>query len=75
MAHLQELRQTISLLANRLFAERGFEGTTIADIAGAAGVSKMTVSNYFGRKEDLFFDATEECTNAPARAVAGACPR
>ena len=76
MAQLRELkkqqtRRTISGLARRLFAERGFEGTTIADIAEAAGVSKMTVTNYFPRKEDLCFDAHEEFVRVPSRIVAG----
>ena len=39
-----------------LFLERGFEAVSVAEIAEAAGVSKMTVFNYFPRKEDLFFD-------------------
>ncbi|MBY8884876.1 TetR/AcrR family transcriptional regulator [Streptomyces sp. PTM05] len=74
MAQLRELkkqqtRQTISHVATGLFIERGFERTTIADIARAAGVSKMTVTNYFPRKEDLFFDAAEELIEGPARTV------
>lgn len=66
----QQTRQTISHVATGLFIERGFERTTIADIAAAAGVSKMTVTNYFPRKEDLFFDAADTVINAPARTVA-----
>jgi len=53
-------RQAISNTATQLFIERGFENVTIAEIAAAANVSKMTVSNYFPRKEDLFFDREEE---------------
>jgi AcrR family transcriptional regulator len=76
MAQLRELkkqqtRQTISHVATGLFIERGFERTTIADIAAAAGVSKMTVTNYFPRKEDLFFDAADTIVAWPARTVAG----
>lgn len=75
MAQLRELkkqqtRQSISHAATRMFIERGFEATTIADIAQAAGVSKMTVTNYFPRKEDLFFDAHEDVVNGPSRTVA-----
>ena len=66
----QQTRQTISNVATGLFIERGFERTTIADIADAAGVSKMTVTNYFPRKEDLFFDAADVVINAPAATVA-----
>jgi AcrR family transcriptional regulator len=37
----------------RLFTERGYEKTTIADIAEAADVASMTVFRYFPTKEDL----------------------
>jgi AcrR family transcriptional regulator len=43
-----------------LFAERGFDNVSVTDVAEAAGVSKMTVFNYFPRKEDLFFDRAPE---------------
>ncbi len=39
--------------ALRLFGERGVEGTTIRDIARAAGVSGGLVRHHFGSKEDL----------------------
>jgi AcrR family transcriptional regulator len=37
-----------------LFARNGFEGTSVDDIAGLAGVSKQTVYSHFGSKENLF---------------------
>jgi AcrR family transcriptional regulator len=37
----------------RLFAERGYDATTVADVAAAAEVSSMRVSRYFPAKEDL----------------------
>lgn len=46
----RETRQLISDHATRLFIERGFEHTTIAEIADAARVAKKTVTNYFPRK-------------------------
>src|SRR2546421_11996634 len=52
----QATRQLISNVATGLFIERGFEEVTVAEIAEAAGVSKMTVVNYFPREEDLFLD-------------------
>jgi AcrR family transcriptional regulator len=39
--------------AMRLFAERGYDATTVADVAAAAEVSSMTVFRYFPAKEDL----------------------
>jgi AcrR family transcriptional regulator len=53
-------RLAISDVATRLFVERGFDNVTVAEIAEAANVAKMTVFNYFPRKEDLFFDREEE---------------
>jgi AcrR family transcriptional regulator len=52
----RETRQTISDIATGMFAARGYDQVTIAEIAAAAGVAKMTVTNYFPRKEDLVFD-------------------
>jgi AcrR family transcriptional regulator len=48
-------RQLIFDAAHRLFAERGFESITVAEIARAAEVSEVTVFNYFPTKEDLFY--------------------
>ncbi|GAA2070111.1 TetR family transcriptional regulator [Streptomyces albiaxialis] len=66
----QQTRQAISDTATRLFLERGFEAVTITEIAAAAQVSKMTVTNYFPRKEDLALDHHEEFAACLARTVA-----
>lgn len=49
-------RQAISAVALRLFATRGYDQTTVADIAAAAGLSRATVFRYFRSKEDILFD-------------------
>jgi AcrR family transcriptional regulator len=51
----QQTRQLIAETARSLFAERGFERVTVAEIARAADVSEQTVFNYFPTKEDLVY--------------------
>lgn len=40
-------------VALRLFAERGFEGTSVQDVVSAAGVTKGAMYYYFDSKDDL----------------------
>jgi len=56
----QQTRQLIADTARRLFAERGFEGVPVAEVARRADVSEATVFNYFPTKEDLFYSGLEE---------------
>ena len=51
----QQTRQAIYEAARRLFAERGFDRVTVAEVARQANVSEVTVFNYFPTKEDLFY--------------------
>jgi AcrR family transcriptional regulator len=55
----EQTRQLIGDAARRLFAERGFDRVTVADVAREADVSEGTVFNYFPRKEDLFYGQME----------------
>jgi AcrR family transcriptional regulator len=49
----RQTRAAIEQAARKLFAERGFHGTTLADITSAAGKSAAVFYRYFGDKEDL----------------------
>jgi AcrR family transcriptional regulator len=46
-------------VALRVFAERGFEGTTIADIAAATGTAHGLVYHYFASKNELLLAVLE----------------
>jgi AcrR family transcriptional regulator len=49
-----ERREQLLGIGRKLFAERGFEGTSIEEIASQAGVSKPVVYEHFGGKEGLY---------------------
>jgi len=55
-----ETRARISNVGTFLFFQHGFDNVTMTQIADAANVSRMTVFNYFRRKEDIFFDRQPE---------------
>lgn len=56
-------RSLILAAAVDVFGEHGYEGTTIREIAGRAGVDPALVHHYFGAKADLFAEAA----NVPLR--------
>jgi AcrR family transcriptional regulator len=47
-------RQAVLGAARQLFAERGYDGASVRDIAAAAGVDPALVHHYFGTKQGLF---------------------
>src|SRR4030081_231689 len=65
----QKTRETIVKVALELFAERGYEHTTIAEIADAAEVSPRTIFAYFPSKEDILFCNLPEVQDRLARAL------
>jgi AcrR family transcriptional regulator len=70
----EQTRQLIADTARRLFAERGFDGVTVAEIARAADVAEKTVFNYFPTKEDLFYSRLEAFEEELLDAVRGRAP-
>jgi AcrR family transcriptional regulator len=65
-------RQALRDAAFDLFAERGYDRTTVRDIATRAGVNQALLFRYFGSKEALFAEVTagHSLSTEPARLVA-----
>ena len=59
----QRTRHAIEEAARTLFAQRGFHGTTLADITSAAGKSPAVFYRYFTDKEDLLAALAEDFLN------------
>ena len=53
-------KQSILDRAAALFARKGFEVTTMVDVAAACGTSKSHLYHYFPGKEDLLFEIVRE---------------
>ncbi len=64
------LRHEITATARRLFVERGFDATTVDDIAAAAGISRRSFFRYFGTKEDVVLGDLKTRGEAIADALA-----
>jgi AcrR family transcriptional regulator len=70
----QQTRELIAETARRLFADRGFDAVTVAQVARAANVSEVTVFNYFATKEELFYGGMEFFEESLLEAVRGRAP-
>ncbi len=57
----EETRERIAQAAIRLFAGHGFDGTSVREIAEAAGVTKPVLYYHFGSKDQLYVAAIELC--------------
>src|SRR5579871_281722 len=66
----RQTREAIKRAALDLFAERGYDATTLAEVAEAAGVSTRTIFAYFESKEDILFCTVEALRDALAAALA-----
>jgi AcrR family transcriptional regulator len=60
------------LAAHGLFAERGYAGVTMEEIAAAIGVTKPLLYNYFGNKERLYTACMERAGDSLTATVADA---
>ncbi|NAZ75485.1 TetR family transcriptional regulator [Kineococcus sp. T13] len=57
-------RQRIVVAAARLFAERGFDGVSVSDIAESAEVGRTTFFRHFGDKQEVVFAREQELLDA-----------
>jgi AcrR family transcriptional regulator len=74
-----ETQERIRTVAFELFQNRGFEATTVDEIAEAAGVSRRTFFNHFPNKDDVVsqrFESLERLVGDAARRIAptSGCP-
>jgi AcrR family transcriptional regulator len=67
-------RGRIVTAARELFAERGYDGTSIAEIGDRAGISKSILYHHFGSKADLYEAILEAETQDLVQRVAGVVP-
>ena len=63
-ADYEERRERIVQRAAELYAEQGFLGASIADLAEACQTSKSLVYHYYASKEDILFDVMHEHVKA-----------
>jgi len=66
-------REELTRIAARLFAERGYQGTSLADLAEALGVQKPSLYHHIASKEDLLWDVARD-GSAAFRAALDAVP-
>ncbi|MEV7968134.1 helix-turn-helix domain-containing protein [Sphaerisporangium sp. NPDC088356] len=67
-------RRALIESAMRLFEEKGFEETTVAEIAAAVDVSTRTFFSYFASKEDVVFFDTRTRVGRARAVIAGRRP-
>ena len=67
-------RRELELIALRLFTDRGFDSTTIEQIAAEAGVSKRTFFRYFGSKASVLWSEFDGEVGTIRAALAGVPP-
>ncbi len=65
-------RDAILDTSGRLFAERGYDGASMSQIADACGVSKALLYHYYANKEALLFDIIERHLKTLVEAVRAA---
>src|SRR3954467_9909661 len=65
-----DARGRLQKAAMELYRERGFEQTTVADIAAQAGLTERTFFRYFADKREVLFSGSTELRERMGAAVA-----
>jgi len=71
--HIPESREKIVRHATELFAEKGFDATSMTELAGAAGITKSLIYHYFSGKQELYLAVLSGCSAAFRKKMAE-CP-
>ena len=61
---MSQRREELTRIAARLFAERGYQGTSLADLADSLGVQKPSLYHHIASKEDLLWAVAGEGADA-----------
>ena len=64
MLAMSTRREELIRIAARLFAERGYQGTSLADLAAQLGVQKPSLYHHIASKEDLLWEVAWEGAEA-----------
>ena len=70
----QQTRDVLVAAATEVFAQRGFEGASLDEIAEAAGFTRGAIYKHFTGKEELFFAVTERTNQAIIEAFRQVAP-
>lgn len=71
----EETRRRLMREGQRLFAQQGFDRTSVDEIAAAAGVSRRTFFHYFDSKEDVVLSRHDDFERALMEAIRTAPPQ
>jgi TetR/AcrR family transcriptional regulator, cholesterol catabolism regulator len=61
---MSQRREELNRIAARLFAQRGYQGTSLADLADSLGVQKPSLYHHIASKEDLLWAVASDGADA-----------